>query len=110
MKNRIETNNSNGNEVLASNRRDFISKALLAGAGFAAAAASSNRADAQTVGGSPSRGSNPKRSARRKLGSLEVSPIGLGCMSMIGVYNPPRDKNQAIAVIRAAYERGVTFF
>ena len=56
--------------------------------------------------------SNPSTTitGRRKLGTLEVSPIGLGCMSMIGVYNPAVDKNQAIAVIRAAYERGVTFF
>jgi aryl-alcohol dehydrogenase-like predicted oxidoreductase len=110
MKNKIETNNSNAGGVLAGNRRDFISKALLAGAGLAVAAALPERGNAQTVGSSLAKGSNSIGSARRKLGALEVSPIGLGCMSMIGVYNPPRDKNQAIAVIRAAYERGVTFF
>lgn len=47
----------------------------------------------------------------RKLGSLEVSPIGLGCMSMSsGSYNPPRSKEDMIPVIRGAVDRGVTFF
>ena len=47
---------------------------------------------------------------RRKLGALDVSALGLGCMSMAGVYNPPPDKQQMIALIRAAFDRGVTFF
>jgi aryl-alcohol dehydrogenase-like predicted oxidoreductase len=48
---------------------------------------------------------------RRKLGSLEVSPIGLGCMSMKDSnYNPPRSKDEMIPVIRGAVERGVTLF
>lgn len=47
----------------------------------------------------------------RKLGSLEVSPIGLGCMSMTsGSYNPPRSKKEMIPVIRGAVDMGVTFF
>jgi aryl-alcohol dehydrogenase-like predicted oxidoreductase len=48
----------------------------------------------------------------RKLGrqGLEVSAIGLGCMSMSGSYGPAKDKQEMIAVIRAAAERGVTFF
>lgn len=48
----------------------------------------------------------------RKLGksNLEVSAIGLGCMSMSGGYNPAGDKQEMIAVIRGAVERGVTFF
>ena len=45
------------------------------------------------------------------LGDLEVSAIGLGCMSMTsGSYNPPRTAEQMIPVIRGAYEKGVTFF
>ena len=49
---------------------------------------------------------------KRKLGksNLEVSAIGLGCMSMSGGYGPAGDKQQMISVIRAAVERGVTFF
>ena len=47
----------------------------------------------------------------RMLGSLEVSPIGLGCMSMkSGSYNPPRDNKDMIPVIRGAVDMGVTFF
>ena len=46
----------------------------------------------------------------RKLGQLEVSEIGAGCMSISANYGPPADRNQGIQVIRAAHERGVTFF
>ena len=46
----------------------------------------------------------------RRLGTLEVSSLGLGCMSMAGVYNPPADRPQMVALIRAAFDRGVTFF
>jgi aryl-alcohol dehydrogenase-like predicted oxidoreductase len=48
---------------------------------------------------------------KRKLGnSLEVSAIGLGCMGMSFSYGPPKDKTEMIALLRAAVERGVTFF
>lgn len=49
---------------------------------------------------------------KRKLGNsgLEVSAIGLGCMGLSSGYGPATDKSAAIALIRAAVERGVTFF
>lgn len=49
---------------------------------------------------------------KRKLGksTLEVSAVGLGCMGMSFGYGPPKDKQEMIAVIRGAFERGVTFF
>src|SRR4051812_42462225 len=49
---------------------------------------------------------------KRKLGksNLEVSAIGLGCMGMSWSYGPPMEKNEAISLLRAAVERGVTFF
>src|SRR5437773_11901693 len=49
---------------------------------------------------------------KRKLGksTLEVSALGLGCMGMSWSYGPPKDKQQMISLIRAAVERGVTFF
>jgi aryl-alcohol dehydrogenase-like predicted oxidoreductase len=47
---------------------------------------------------------------KRKLGNLEVSAIGLGCMGMSFAYGPPGDKQEMIGLIRAAVERGVTFF
>jgi aryl-alcohol dehydrogenase-like predicted oxidoreductase len=47
---------------------------------------------------------------KRKLGSLEVSALGFGCMSISANYGPAADRNQGIKVIRAAHEKGVTFF
>src|SRR5947207_3045295 len=49
---------------------------------------------------------------KRKLGksNLEVSAIGLGCMGMSFGYGPPKDKQEMISLIRAAVDRGVTFF
>src|SRR5690349_18689195 len=49
---------------------------------------------------------------KRKLGksNLEVSAIGFGCMGLSFGFGPPVDRQQRIAVIRTAVERGVTFF
>jgi aryl-alcohol dehydrogenase-like predicted oxidoreductase len=49
---------------------------------------------------------------KRRLGksNLEVSAIGLGCMGMSFGYGPAADKQEMIALIRAAVERGITFF
>lgn len=46
----------------------------------------------------------------RKLGTLEVSAIGLGCMGMSQSYLPIPDRTEMIALTRTAVERGVTFF
>ena len=48
----------------------------------------------------------------RKLGksNLEVSAIGLGCMGMSFSYGPPKDKQEMTSLLRAAVDRGVTFF
>ncbi|ADO74433.1 aldo/keto reductase [Stigmatella aurantiaca] len=49
---------------------------------------------------------------RRRLGSsgLEVSAIGLGCMGLSHGYGPATDTQEAIKLIRSAFERGITFF
>ncbi len=48
---------------------------------------------------------------KRKLGhDLEVSALGLGCMGLSTGYGPATDRQEAIKLIRAAFERGVTFF
>jgi aryl-alcohol dehydrogenase-like predicted oxidoreductase len=49
---------------------------------------------------------------KRKLGNsgLEVTALGLGCMNLNWAYGPATEKPAAIALIRAAYDRGVTFF
>jgi hypothetical protein len=81
-------------------RREFI----MAGLALAATAMIPNLAVAAPT-------KQPQVSARRKLGPLEVSAIGLGCMSMNGgQYNPPKDKREMIRLTHAAVDRGVTFF
>ncbi len=48
---------------------------------------------------------------KRKLGkNLEVSALGLGCMSMSSAYGPPADKGEMIKLIRTAHDLGVTHF
>lgn len=47
---------------------------------------------------------------KRKLGNLEVSALGLGCMGMSSGYGPPKDKQQMISLIRTAVDRGITLF
>lgn len=49
---------------------------------------------------------------KRILGKngLEVSALGLGCMGLSFAYGPPTEKEEAIRLIRAAYDKGVTFF
>src|ERR1700722_2271291 len=49
---------------------------------------------------------------KRKLGNsnLEVSALGLGCMGMSASYTPLPDRKEMVSLIRAAVERGVTFF
>jgi aryl-alcohol dehydrogenase-like predicted oxidoreductase len=47
---------------------------------------------------------------KRKLGDLEVSALGLGCMGLSFGYGPPMERRAAIKVIHTAVERGITFF
>lgn len=99
----------NGNNGLS--RRKFIEKATLASGclafgGYAIAATSGKN----TLPSDKNTGKTATISEKRKLGSLEVSSLGLGCMSMAGIYNAPQPKPEMIKVIRSAYEQGVTFF
>ncbi len=94
---------------------DRMGRRRFLGAGLALTAASllpRNTAFAQGQDGTGVRArSEAARDDRRMLGTLEVSPIGLGCMSMTsGSYNPPRPKEEMIPVIRGAVDLGVTFF
>ena len=47
---------------------------------------------------------------KRNLGALEVSALGYGCMGLDGSYNAPVPRPEAVKIIHAAYERGVTLF
>lgn len=94
--------------VMKNTRRDFISKSALLGAGMAATPMAFAQGDTSGETKPMDATAAPKK---RMLGTLEVSPIGLGCMSMkSGSYNPPRDKKDMIPVIRGAVDMGVTFF
>jgi aryl-alcohol dehydrogenase-like predicted oxidoreductase len=64
------------------------------------------------VGYGEVRGKQEKDVKKRKLGKsqLEVSAIGLGCMGMSFGYGPAKDRAEMTALLRAAVERGVTFF
>ena len=90
------------------NRRDFLKMSagavILAGIGGGAAKAliaPEKEKSARAQSGSLE---------RRKLGSLEVSSVGLGCLPMVGYYGGKYDKKDMIALIRQAYDEGVTFF
>src|SRR2546428_2052015 len=100
----------------AHSRRDFLIKTAVAAAGLAivsSCASSSDQANhpgeiANTSNKGLDRGKNKMK--MRKLGNLVVSEIGAGCMSISANYGPPADRTQGINLIRAAHERGVTFF
>jgi len=76
--------------------------------------ASDRKPQAVTEARAPTFNSKPEvqKMQKRKLGNsgLEVSAIGLGCMGMNYHRGPAPDRNEMIALIRAAVERGVTFF
>ncbi|WP_278337833.1 aldo/keto reductase [Desulfovibrio piger] len=52
----------------------------------------------------------PHSLPQRRLGSLQVSAIGLGCLPMVGYYGGTYAKKDMVALIRRAYDNGVTFF
>ena len=88
-------------------RRTLMTRTALIGAGLAAGPlvmAACSGATPQIDNRSANRMQN------RKLGALEVSELGAGCMSISANYGPPADKSQGIATIRAAHDNGVTFF
>ncbi len=91
----------------ALSRRDFLANAALIATGLAVG--SSCTSLGQSKGDQrPREGKNKMKT--RKLGNLEVSEMGLGCMSISANYGPPADRSQGIEVIHTAYEKGVTFF
>lgn len=89
-------------------RRDFLGKTALVGTGlafgkYAYAATNSvfNKKTANTL---------TSISGKRKLGSLEVSELGFGCMNIAWAYGNPPNKQDSIKLIRSAYEQGIRFF
>lgn len=93
-------------------RREFMTKAALTGAALVSGAS--------TWAGSPVAPTaienlqrpfgGKEKMGKRRLGNLEVSAIGAGCMSISANYGPPADIGQGIHTLRTAFENGVTFF
>jgi aryl-alcohol dehydrogenase-like predicted oxidoreductase len=106
-------NNSIGEGGVAKpNRREFLgmglaatAASLLAGVNYGAQKPKAERTETIGVASSATSASD-----RRRLGSLEVSALGMGCQNFAGMYGPPIDRQEAVRIIRAAYDRGVTFF
>lgn len=99
------------------NRRDFLKKssltALLATGEWTglskAFAGSPSATSLQKNDGELNQGATT-RMEHRNLGGMDVSAIGLGCLPMVGYYGGKYDKKEMIALIRRAYEQGVTLF
>lgn len=98
-------------KVTEINRRDFFKNAALAGAGLVLSSGTVLASGEDKTAFIQLPNSNLSTLPTRKLGPLEVTGIGLGCMSMVaGTYNPTPPKDEMIAHLRKAVERGVTFF
>ena len=102
MRENKQATGSNTRDCRALSRRNFLANTALLGAGFAAGpslwAASSDQPKAIN------------KMKTRKLGQLEVSELGAGCMSISANYGAPAPRDQGIKVIRTAHEKGVTLF
>ena len=97
---------SSNHERIDSRRRELL---LSAGAVGVAVAVGGAQATATTGTGTPA--TRLASTDRRKLGKLEVSSIGLGCMQMAGpIYGVPVERKDMIALARGALDLGVTFF
>ena len=94
------------------NRRDFLSKSTMAGMGLGITFGTT--AMFATSQKNVTDNSNIKKKSntlgKRKLGSLEVTELGFGCMNIAWAYGNSPTKEDAIKLIRNAYEQGVRFF
>jgi aryl-alcohol dehydrogenase-like predicted oxidoreductase len=111
MKKDKQTTGSNTQDRRALSRRDFLANAALVGAGLAVGPLL-GAASSEEIKNWSDKGLHKEKNKMktRKLGKLEVSEMGVGCMSISANYGPPADRNQGIKVIRTAHEKGVTFF
>lgn len=93
-------------------RRQFLVGGLFFGAAtiLSGAMGGGTRAVASTLSFDMANRNQTQQMTYRRLGSLAVSSIGLGCLPMVGYYGGKYDKNEMIALIRRAFDQGVTFF
>ncbi len=91
-------------------RRDFLRVAAILAATPLIAGVAGCAGARRTPPSTPAQGPETALNGRRRLGQLEVSAIGFGCMNIAWAYGPPTDPQHAVRLIRAAHERGATFF
>ncbi|AWG26972.1 aldo/keto reductase [Flavobacterium kingsejongi] len=102
----MEDNNSNSGKR---SRRHFMQQSAIAGAGLFFAPnilAASESLNESKYHKSDKEGNR----SMRKLGSLEVSALGAGCMSISANYGAPAKIEQGVKTLHTAYENGITFF
>jgi aryl-alcohol dehydrogenase-like predicted oxidoreductase len=102
MKTNKQAAGSNTQDPKALSRRDFFANTAVIGAGLLIWPLS------LVASSDPPNEINKMKT--RKLGKLEVSELGAGCMSISANYGAPAPKAEGIKLIRTAHEKGVTFF
>lgn len=93
-------------------RRRFLAGGLAVGAAalLSSLHGMAHAASLSSPSATKNRQQQPRSLPQRRLGSLKVSAIGLGCLPMVGYYGGTYAKKDMIALIRRAYDSGVTFF
>lgn len=112
MKNNKQETKTNIEDNRVISRRDFLAKTTVFAAGLAVVSSCASAEQTKEISNESNKGLQKadNRMKTRKLGTLEVSEIGAGCMSISANYGAAADKNQGINTIRTAFEKGVTFF
>ena len=90
-----------------SGRRRFLASTAMLGAAMAVGPLMGSTARAQAINTIPKGSTSMKQ---RRLGTMTVSELGAGCMSISANYGPPAPKEQGLRAIRTAFDNGVTFF
>ena len=93
-------------------RRRFLAGGLAVGAAalLSSLHGMAHAASLSSPSATKNRQQQPRSLPQRRLGSLQVSAIGLGCLPMVGYYGGTYAKKDMIALIRREYDSGVTFF
>jgi aryl-alcohol dehydrogenase-like predicted oxidoreductase len=103
------------NEKTGYSRRDFILRSTIGGVGIVFSSSLLYACTNTTSTGKEGEKANDKNASQsttgmRKLGSLEVFPIGIGCMNAAWGFGDPIPKNEAVKLFRGAAENGQNFF
>ena len=93
-------------------RRDFLSKSTMAGIGLGVTLGTPGilTSAQMNLNIKSTQGMKYDTLSKRKLCSLDVTELGFGCMNIAWAYGNPPTKQDAVQLIRNAYEQGVRFF